>query len=151
LAEAWGWSARGLLILVPGTTIGVSHYGVKLGLIDRGESGDWAPGFTAGRGDVQLEDAGYEEQQEWGDSEECLQIAELSSGVHGKILRILSAADSMRGSVSGVVPAWESELLFFSSGIQRGMKGIAEEARGAAHEGNGMERNRDSRLDAGCP
>ena len=74
-----GIVSEGVLILVPGTTIGVSHHGVQLGLVDRDESGGWAPGFAVGRGDVQLEDAGDEEQQERGDSKESLQVAELGS------------------------------------------------------------------------
>jgi hypothetical protein len=53
----------------------------------------------------------------------------------------------MPGSFLGVVPAREAEPAFLFVGNEKGMKRIAEAARRAVHEGNEMERNRDSQQD----
>jgi hypothetical protein len=114
---------------------------MQVGLIDRSESAGGRFGFAACRCDIELEDAGDEQEDHREDAEECLQITGLDCGGHWRCPEVLLLIIPMPGSVSGVVPAWEAEPIFLFVGNEKGMKRIAGTARQAAYQSNGRQSN----------
>src|ERR1700679_690113 len=82
LAEVLEFWSSGVSILIPGAAIGVSHHGLQLRLADRSENAAGTSGFAAGCCDIELEDAGDEQENKREDTEECLEIAGGICGGH---------------------------------------------------------------------